>query len=263
MPVRGEVAELAATVNVTVPLPLPLAPEVTEIQLSPVAAVHAQPSAVVTVTDELVPDAGTDAVVGLTVNEHVLALAAPWLTVTVMSATVSVPLRAPPVFAAMLNDRVPLPLPLDAPLIDIHEALLAADQLHPAPAVTETERDAAAASTLKSSGVAEKVHVGSVGGTVGGVVGGTVGGTVGAVLESWLMVTVRPAIVTDADRSPPLLAATVSVTAPGPLPVAPDVTVTHDSPALDVHAQPASVSTAILVVPPDAPTFCPAGETSN
>ena len=163
----------------------------------------------------------------------------------------------------MLNASVPLPLPLEEPLIDIHEALLAADQLHPAPAVTETERDAAAASTLKSSGVAEKVHVGSVGGTVGGVVGGTVGGTVGAVLESCVMVTLRPAMVTDAERSPPLFAETASVTEPGPVPLDPDDTVTHDSSDFDVHAHPASVSTLILVLPPDAPTFWPEGDTVN
>jgi hypothetical protein len=59
------------------------------------------------------------------------------------------------------------------------------------------------------------------------------------------------------------LAEIASVTEPGPVPVAPDVTVTHDSSDFDVQAQPASVLTVILVLPPDAPTFCAAGDTSN
>jgi hypothetical protein len=45
----------------------------------------------------------------------------------------------PPVFAAMLNVKVPSPLPLAPPVIDIHDALLAADHSHPAGAVTDSE----------------------------------------------------------------------------------------------------------------------------
>jgi hypothetical protein len=159
----------------------------------------------------------------------------------------------------MLKASVPLPLPLEEPLIEIHDALLPADQSHPAVPDTDTERDAADASTLTSSGVTENVQLGSVGGRMGGVVGGTVG----AELESCVMVTLRPAMVTDAERSPPLFAETASVTEPGPVPLDPDDTVTHDSSDFDVHAHPASVSTLILVLPPDAPTFWPEGDTVN
>jgi hypothetical protein len=253
--------------NVTLPLPLPLDPAVMEIQASLAAAVHAQSLDVVTLLDEFVlPDAPIEKVVGLTAYEQGVA-AAPWLTVTVCPATVKVPVRAAPLFVAMLNATVPSPLPLDDPEIEIQDASLLADQPQPAPADTETERDAAAASTSTPSGVTENVHVGSGGGTVGGVVGGTiggvVGGTIGAELESWVIRTLRPAIVTVAERSLPTFAATVSVTVPGPVPVDPDVTVTHDASDRAVQAQPASVSTVILVVPPAAATFWPFGEMLN
>lgn len=46
---------LAATVYVTLPLPVPLAPPVIVIQLAPVVAVHVQPDCVVTVTGPPVP----------------------------------------------------------------------------------------------------------------------------------------------------------------------------------------------------------------
>ena len=48
VPVRVVVAAFAATVSVTVPLPEPLAPLATLIQLALLTAVHAQPAAVVT-----------------------------------------------------------------------------------------------------------------------------------------------------------------------------------------------------------------------
>jgi hypothetical protein len=54
VPVRAPPV-FAATVNVTAPLPVPLAPLVTEIQLVLLTAVHAQPDCVVTVTGPPVP----------------------------------------------------------------------------------------------------------------------------------------------------------------------------------------------------------------
>ena len=50
VPVRCVVAGLAAMVMLTVPLPVPLAPAVTVIQAAPLAAVHAQVEAEVTLT---------------------------------------------------------------------------------------------------------------------------------------------------------------------------------------------------------------------
>jgi len=59
VPVRCAVVPLAATENVTVPLPEPLAVPVTVIQLTLLVAVHAHP-AVVTVNEPVAPSDGTD-----------------------------------------------------------------------------------------------------------------------------------------------------------------------------------------------------------
>jgi hypothetical protein len=52
---------LAATVNATEPLPVPLAPAVTEIHGTLLMAVQAQPAALVTATLPLPPGAGIEA----------------------------------------------------------------------------------------------------------------------------------------------------------------------------------------------------------
>ena len=64
VPVRDVVAEFAATVNVTVPLPDPLAPPVIVIQVALLAAVHAQPLPLVTVNELVPPPATTDSETG-------------------------------------------------------------------------------------------------------------------------------------------------------------------------------------------------------
>jgi hypothetical protein len=53
-------------------------------------------------------------------------------------------------------------------------------------------------------------------------------------------------------RAPPVLAAALNVTDPFPLPLLPEVTVTHPAPLLAVHEQPLPVATAMVVVPPGA-----------
>jgi len=60
VPVRLLVALLAATVNVTVPLPDPLAPLITVIQPTLLEAVHAQPPGLATVNELVPPPAATD-----------------------------------------------------------------------------------------------------------------------------------------------------------------------------------------------------------
>jgi hypothetical protein len=60
VPVRGLVALLAETLNVTVPPPEPLAPAVTTIQFALLDAVHGHPPAVVTVTEPVPPADGID-----------------------------------------------------------------------------------------------------------------------------------------------------------------------------------------------------------
>ncbi len=70
LPVR-EAPVLALTEKLTVPLPVPLAPEVIVIQLSLLLAVHEQLLAVVTVTVPLPAEAGKEAGDGwLTLTEH-------------------------------------------------------------------------------------------------------------------------------------------------------------------------------------------------
>ena len=64
--------------------------------------------------------------------------AAAWFTVNVWPPMVSVPLRAFPVFAAMVNDTLPLLVPLAPAVIVSHDALLTAVHAHPDPAVTAT-----------------------------------------------------------------------------------------------------------------------------
>jgi hypothetical protein len=68
VPVRADVPVFAVVLYVTVPLPVPLAPAVTVIQVALLVAVHVQPVCVVTLTVELPPAAGSASVVGATVN---------------------------------------------------------------------------------------------------------------------------------------------------------------------------------------------------
>ena len=60
VPVRGVVTVLVATLNVTVPLPDPVAVPVRVIQLALVLAVQAHPPVVDTLNEPLPPDAATD-----------------------------------------------------------------------------------------------------------------------------------------------------------------------------------------------------------
>ncbi len=76
----------------TVPLPVPLAPAVTAIQLSLLATVHVQPAAVLTETVAEPPLSVSDCAVGETEYVHD-ADAAAWVTAIVCPATSSVPVR--------------------------------------------------------------------------------------------------------------------------------------------------------------------------
>jgi hypothetical protein len=70
LPVRCAVLALGAMVNLAKPPPDPVAPAVTVIQGTLLAAVQLHPDEVVTVADELPPAIGTDAVVGEIEYEH-------------------------------------------------------------------------------------------------------------------------------------------------------------------------------------------------
>ena len=67
-------------------------------------------------------------------------------------------------------------------------------------------------------------------------------------------VNVRPATVSSPVRVAPVFAAAVNPTVPAPLPVAPEVIVSHEAPLEAVHAQSARVVTVTAVpAPPLAP----------
>lgn len=87
---RADVPVFAAIENATVPLPLPLAPEVIVTQGSGVVAVHAQLPGAVTATVPFPPDAATACDAGVIVTSHDMAAC---VTVNVIPAIVSVPVR--------------------------------------------------------------------------------------------------------------------------------------------------------------------------
>ena len=127
---------LAATLNVTTPLPVPVAPEVTVIQLALLVAVRAHPVVPVTATDNDAPAAATlDWLVGEIVNApHAVAACD---TMNVCPPTTTVPARNPPVaLAATLSDTVPVPVPVAPDVTVIQLALLVAVHAQPVVPVT-------------------------------------------------------------------------------------------------------------------------------
>jgi hypothetical protein len=115
-------------------LTLPDAPALMVIHEVLLVAVHAQPVAAVTVT---VPVAAAAVVRVLDVGEIVGAHATPdCVTVNVAPPTVSVPVRLDAtLFAATVNETVPVPVPADPALTEIHGALLTAVHAQPTEAV--------------------------------------------------------------------------------------------------------------------------------
>ena len=89
---------LGATVKLTEPVPEPVAPAVTVIQVTPLTAVQEQPVVVVTVVDSPAPAAGTDR---LRARLNMSTPQGPASSVKVCPAIVNVPLRCDgPVLAA-------------------------------------------------------------------------------------------------------------------------------------------------------------------
>lgn len=151
---REAVALFAATLNVTVPLPDPLAPAVTTIQLAVLDADHVQPPPVVTVNEPEPPADGIDCDTGAI--EYVQGCAAACVTVNVCPPAVIVPVRCVvAVFAATLNVTVPLPEPLAPAVTTIQLALLDADHVQPSPALTANEPEPPAAGIDWDTGAIE------------------------------------------------------------------------------------------------------------
>ena len=163
VPLRAP-AVLAATLYVTVPLPVPLAPAVIVSHAGLLLdAVHVHPELVDTATVRPVAAAAlADRVVGLIEYVHDGAPGAAWLTVNVWPPMVAIPTRAAPVLAAAFNVTVPLPLPLAPDAIVSHAGvLLVAVHVHPAAVDTATLIPVAAAAEIDwLVGLIEMVHDG-------------------------------------------------------------------------------------------------------
>jgi hypothetical protein len=138
----------------TDPLPVPAAPELTVIHGAPLVAVHAQAAVVVTATVVVLALASTLWLVGAI--EYVQGGApAACMTLNVCVATVSVPVRAAPVFAATLKPTDPLPVPAAPDVTVSHTELLAAVHVQAAVVVTVSVPVLAVAGTLSDVGAIE------------------------------------------------------------------------------------------------------------
>jgi hypothetical protein len=164
---------------------------------------------------------------------------AAWVTVKDFPATVNVPTRWRfCAFGATVNVTVALPLPLALLVIVSHANELDADQEQPGAAVRVVDPVAPAAATDCDVGEIENVQPAG----------------------SCVTVNVWPAIVAVAVRwSEVVLEATLKVTVPFAVPLAPLVNVSHAVLLAAVHAQPVVVVTTVEGEPPLDDTFCAVG----
>jgi len=125
-----------ATVKLTAPFPLPLAPDVMVIHGCALVADHAQPGPALTVTEPVPPEEATDCESGEMANVH----PSPCVMVTVCPATVTVPDREGPLSGATVSETVPDPVPFAPDVTVIQSALLAAVHGQPADDVIERVR---------------------------------------------------------------------------------------------------------------------------
>jgi len=157
---------LAATLNATVPLPVPAVKLViiTQGTFATADQLHDVADAV-TVVEPEPPVSDTDCAFGAIVKVQAGGGGgggADWDTVNVWPAIVRVPLRAAPVLAAALNATVPLPFPV-APLVTAnhgtlavalhaHDAADAVTAVDPVPPASDTDCDAGAMVNVQGGG---------------------------------------------------------------------------------------------------------------
>jgi hypothetical protein len=191
-------AGFGATVNPTTPLPVPVAPLVSDSHGAFELAVQVQLAAeAVTATDPGPPTSRTSRVVGAIVNVHTGGGggggggAPACATVNVFPAAAIVALRALVAgLAATVNETLPFPVPEVGPLRVIHGALVVAVHAQLlADAVIAIELGPPASVTFSDVGEIENEHAG--------------GGAAACAI-----VNVLPAAVMVAFRAPPLLAET-------------------------------------------------------
>ena len=190
---------------------------------------------------------GTVAVVGVTLNEQAGGgAAAACVIVAVCPATVIVPDRLAPVFAATDSATLPLPVPLAPAVIEIHVAFVVAVHAQPDPAVTVSGVAVPPDAAIDCApGATANVQPGG-----GGVVPvATCDTTIAA-----------PATCTTAVRAAPLFAPIDRITVALPMPDAVDA-VTHDAPAAVCQLHAELVVTEISKDPPPACTVTSCGDT--
>lgn len=115
------------------PFPEPEAPPVTVSHDAPLVAVHEHPAVACIAKLAAPPASPALADVGESAKEHEMPAC---ITVKILPAIVTVPLRELPLLAATLICTVPLPDPEPPDVTVIHDALLVAVRLHPLVAVT-------------------------------------------------------------------------------------------------------------------------------
>ena len=164
-------------------------------------------------------------------------------TVNTFPATVSVPVRAAPVFAATLNVTLPFPVSLALDVTVIHGTSLTADHTQVLAADTEIGVPGPPAAPMLWF-VGEMLALQPT------------------TLAPCVTVLRCPAIVMLPVRSSPVLRTTVKATVPLPLPVSGGVRVIQLASVDAVHAHSPAVATLTLPVPPLALTFWLAGVTA-
>jgi hypothetical protein len=225
-----------AVVNRTVPLPLPLAPDVTVIHETLLVAVQPQPAGDVT---SVLPVPPLDAMF-VAVEEMENEQPPPWLTVNVWPPMVAVPVREPELVAATVSLTVPSPEPLAPDATEIQLAPLVAVQEQPAPAVTVTVISPPAASTCCDCGEI----------------------AIEQPADCEIVIDVLATLIVPLRAGPPI-GATEKLRPPPPLPDVVPVSVIQDESLEAVQAQPADVSTDEDPVPPCAPNECVRGSTAK
>lgn len=212
VPVRA--APLFAWIVIcTPPLPVPDA-GLTEIHGALLDALQPQPAGAVRLTLVFVADADGDRWSGAIENEQF----SPCETVNVRPPIVNVPDRPGPLFAATVNATLPFPVPLAPDVIESQLALLVAVQPQPLPAITLTEPVPPPAGAAKDDSDSDNAQP-----------------------SPCVTVNVWPAAVMAPLLAGPVLRAAVNRTAPSPVPLAPDVIVSHGTADVADHAQPAEV----------------------
>lgn len=237
MDVRAAGLGLGSTLTVIVPLPTPVAEgSVTHAALG--EADQAHPAVVVTTTGNVAPSLVALTKDGDTPKLHATAA---WVTLTVLPATVTVPVRGE---VAALAATASVTAPLAAPEVadgTIHETLEAAAQVQPSVLVTATvvldaalDSDAVTGDTSKEHGAAACVKV--------------------AARPPTVNVAERDSVAALAD------AVTVSIALPEPLDGS---VVSHVAPEAAVQAQPLPVVSATWVEPPAWASEADVGESEK